>query len=248
MSNYIKSTDFSVKDNLPTGDANKKILGSQIDTEFNSISSAIATKIDRVSGATVGNFASFTISGDVEDSGRDWGSVTNEVLTYSPPVGSILDYAGATAPSGWLICDGGAVSRTTYAALFAVIGTTFGAGDGSTTFNLPDLRGRTSIGVGQGTGLSNRTRGSKGGSETHKLTVNEMPKHNHGGGEHDHSLKMQTDNDGSAPFSFQLDVIPGVSSYYKQAGSDIAPILNQGGDEPHNNMQPFLVLNKIIKT
>lgn len=68
-------------------------------------------------------------------------------LAHIPP-GVILDFGGVTAPSGWLLCDGAAVSRTTYASLFSAIGTTFGAGDGSTTFNVPDFKGRTAVGVG----------------------------------------------------------------------------------------------------
>lgn len=62
------------------------------------------------------------------------------------PIGALMPYAGATAPSRWLLCDGAAVSRTTYARLFGVIGTTFGAGDGSTTFNVPNMLGRVPIG------------------------------------------------------------------------------------------------------
>ena len=62
------------------------------------------------------------------------------------PIGAILAYSGASAPSGWVLCDGAAISRTTYATLFANIGTNFGAGDGSTTFNVPDLRGRVIVG------------------------------------------------------------------------------------------------------
>ena len=88
------------------------------------------------------------------------------------PTGSVIPYAGASAPSatlsgvvGWLLSDGSAVSRTTYATLFAVVGTTYGAGDGSTTFNVPDLRGRAPIGAGTGTGLTARTRGQLVGSE-----------------------------------------------------------------------------------
>lgn len=67
------------------------------------------------------------------------------------PAGATLQYAGASAPAGWLLCSGQAISRTTYAGLFAAISTAFGAGDGSTTFNLPDLRGRSPVGVGTGT-------------------------------------------------------------------------------------------------
>jgi microcystin-dependent protein len=90
-------------------------------------------------------------------------------------------FAGSSAPTGWLVCDGSAISRATYSALFAVIGTTYGAGNGSTTFNIPDLRGRAAIGTGQGSGLTSRTLAQAGGEETHILTTTEMPSHNHGG-------------------------------------------------------------------
>lgn len=99
------------------------------------------------------------------------------------PTGMIVDYAGSAAPSGWLLCDGSAYNRTTYAALFAVIGTTYGAGDGSTTFNVPDFRGRVAVGAGTGSGLTARTRGQSFGSETataelisHQHTID----HDHG--------------------------------------------------------------------
>lgn len=93
----------------------------------------------------------------------------------SLPPGSMAMFAGAAAPTGWLLCNGAAVSRTSNAALFAAIGTTFGAGDGSTTFNVPDLRGRAPIGAGTGPSLSARTLGATGGAETHQLTIAEMP-------------------------------------------------------------------------
>ena len=97
------------------------------------------------------------------------------------PIGTILDFAAATPPTGYLVCDGSAVSRTDYAALFAVIGTTWGAGDGSTTFNLPDFRGRTAIGAGTGTAsdATAHALGDMDGSETHKLTEDETPVHAH---------------------------------------------------------------------
>jgi microcystin-dependent protein len=95
-------------------------------------------------------------------------------------VGEIRQMAFATNPAGWLTCDGSAVSRTTYADLFATIGTTWGVGDGSTTFNLPDLRGRGLIGDGSGTGLTPRTLGTWNiGSESHTMTLAELATHNH---------------------------------------------------------------------
>lgn len=105
--------------------------------------------------------------------------------------GVIFDYAGATAPNGWLMCYGQAVSRTTYKNLFAAIGTTYGAGDGSTTFNLPDCRGRAIIGKDNmggtaagrvttaGGGIDGATLGASGGVEKHQLTAAQMPSHTH---------------------------------------------------------------------
>lgn len=95
--------------------------------------------------------------------------------------GEITSFAGAVVPSGWLLCDGTAVSRATYATLFSAIGTSYGVGNGSTTFNVPDYRGRSVVGAGAGTGLTNRVIGQALGEETHVLSVTEMPSHAHGG-------------------------------------------------------------------
>lgn len=97
------------------------------------------------------------------------------------PAGIITTFAGSVPPAGWLPCDGSAVSRTDYATLFAVVGTTYGAGDGSTTFNLPDLSGRVVIGV-SGT----HALGSTGGSETVTLTEDQLPAHVHEVPQHGH--------------------------------------------------------------
>src|SRR4029077_600550 len=104
----------------------------------------------------------------------------------------IAIFGGPTPPSPWLICDGSPVSRTTYAALFTVIGTYWGPGDNVTTFNLPDLRGRTPIGYvnSAAPGMTARTFGALGGEETHFLSVAEMPNHGHtlSDGTHNHTL------------------------------------------------------------
>lgn len=99
----------------------------------------------------------------------------------SNPAGIIMPFAGTVAPQGCLFCDGSAVSRTTYAALFAVIGTTYGEGDGSTTFNVPDLSGRVVIGVSNSHAL-----GTTGGSETVTLTADQLPAHVHEVPQHGH--------------------------------------------------------------
>ena len=95
------------------------------------------------------------------------------------PTGTIIMYTNSIAPTGFFLCNGSAVSRTTYSKLFSVLGTTYGSGDNSTTFNVPDLRGRSPLGLGQGIGLTNRNLNDKVGSETHTLTTSEMPSHNH---------------------------------------------------------------------
>ena len=92
------------------------------------------------------------------------------------PPGSLLDFAGTTAPSGFLACDGSDVSRITYAALFAAIGETWGVGDGSTTFKVPDFRRRVAVGSGgASTTTVGATVGAIGGEETHVLTDADMP-------------------------------------------------------------------------
>lgn len=143
------------------------------------------------------------------------------------PTGGILPYAGTTAPSGFLLCDGSAINRTTYTPLFTVISTTYGIGDGSTTFNVPDFRSRVIVGAGpvQG-GLSARNRGGIGGEETHVLTVAELATHTHttgGGG-------------GS-----------GSVSPWGAGNSQPGTVGSTGSNAGHNNIQPFGVANYIIK-
>jgi microcystin-dependent protein len=146
--------------------------------------------------------------------------------------GTIVGYAGAILPDGWLLCDGSAISRTTYAALFAAIGTTWGSGDGGSTFNLPDMRGRIAIGAGAGGGLTARTLGQQLGEETHQLTVPELPSHDHT------ASGLQTinaNNDGGAS---------GLH-YHPSNGGGVTS--SKGGDGAHNNIQPSTTLNVIIK-
>jgi len=148
------------------------------------------------------------------------------------PTGGMMPYAGSTAPSGWLLCDGSAVSRSTYAALFTVISTTYGAGNGSTTFNVPDMRGRTSIGSGQGSGLTNRAIAGTGGAETHSLTSGQVP-----------SLSV------SAPGASFGNACPG-NPYYHPCGGAVTSVSvsYSGSGSAHNIMPPFLVNLWIIKT
>lgn len=149
---------------------------------------------------------------------------------YVAPVGAMILYAGSPAPEGWLLCDGTPVSRSTYSALFAAIGTLWGPGDGTATFHLPDLRGRAPIGAGQGGGLTNRSLGQAFGAETHRLTVAEMPSHSH-------SLRTVPEADLGGGYS-------GGGWFGDPTGVTTNPT---GGDQPHNIMQPSVVVNFIIK-
>ncbi len=111
------------------------------------------------------------------------------------PVGSVIAFAGSAAPEGWLLCDGRSVGmlRTTYANLFAVIGTTYGSGDSSTTFNLPDMRSRMPIGAGAGTGLTARTLAVSGGAESVVIGTANLPTHVHAV-DHNHASVDSGDN------------------------------------------------------
>ena len=152
------------------------------------------------------------------------------------PTGTVSAFAGSAAPTGYALCDGSAVNRTAQATLFAVIGTTYGAGDGSTTFLLPDLRGRVVAGLGESLlGATADTLGEDNGlitnTKTHTLTEEEMPSHNHSAG--------LSSNSGVIQF-------PGViGGGDKLVSSNTS---NTGGDEAHNNVQPTIILNYIIKT
>ena len=161
-------------------------------------------------------------------------------------------FAAAAAPLGYLLCDGAAVSRTLYADLFAVIGVTYGAGNGTTTFNLPDLRGRAPIGAGNGVGLTPRALASTGGAETVTLTTAEMPSHTHthnangGAGSGASPATGLAYSDGQNTAGAGLDATNGELNLYT---TPIALTINStGGGGAHANMQPFLALNFIIKT
>ena len=183
------------------------------------------------------------------------GSVYAATSTPLVPVGTILDFAGATAPTGYLVCDGSAVPRTTYAALFSVIGTTWGTGDGSTTFNIPDFRGRTSIGVGTGTATdaTAHTLGSTGGEEKHTLTVPELAEHAHRPTTTDGWSFQGIYPESNVTGSYNLQAHSSGSNRYTFASTATSKFTywswtaTRGESDPHNTMQPFAVVTKIIR-
>jgi len=146
--------------------------------------------------------------------------------------GVIKQYAGTIAPTGYLICDGSAISRATYASLFAICSTTFGAGDGSTTFNIPDLRTRIPVGYKSGD-ADFGTLGGTLGEKTHTLTVAEIP-------DHHHTINTYDDNIGSG------NQVRGAAAN-NPIGSVTGGVVGSTGGT-HNNIQPSIVLNYIIKT
>lgn len=146
------------------------------------------------------------------------------------PIGIILPHTSSTVPSGYMVCDGSAISRTTYATLFGVIGTTFGAGDGNTTFNIPDLKGRVLVGQN----VSDEdfdVIGETGGEKTHTLIINEIPSHSH-------TIKTYTGNTGTAEIA---------SRSYMENNGNFLSTNSTGGGQAHNNLQPYEVINYIIK-
>lgn len=158
----------------------------------------------------------------------------NVKVTDTLPVGTIIPYAGSTVPSNYMKCEGQELSRIEYDLLFNAIGTTYGVGDGTTTFNLPNLKGRVITGIDiNDTDFD--TLGETGGEKTHTLTVDEMPSHAHElGGALTGETKAitNTGNDWA-----QTTTSFSINGYIK----------NTGGNQPHNNLQPYIVLNYIIK-
>lgn len=150
--------------------------------------------------------------------------------------GEIRMWPVATAPDGWLLCDGQVISRTQYANLFDMIGTTFGAGDGSTTFALPDMRGRVPVGR-DAAQTEFDVLGEKGGSKTHTLTVAEMPSHSH---QQRYTLNAASGATMGGMASGGSANIPGINSEQTTVAA--------GGGGAHNNIQPYIVTNYIIKT
>ncbi|MFH0837254.1 MAG: tail fiber protein [Candidatus Aenigmatarchaeota archaeon] len=174
------------------------------------------------------------------------------------PAGTILNFAGSDAPSGFLICNGLAISRTQYAALFAIIRTTYGAGDGSTTFNIPNLAGR--VPVGKSSESEFASLGQTGGEKTHILTTAEMPSHAHTGsadsaGSHTHTGSTNAAAMGGGGWgltgsgwgSDQITHSHTLSINAAGAHTHTVTISSAGSSNAHNNMQPYIVLNYIIK-
>lgn len=205
------------------------------------------------------------------------------------PAGFITAWCSDIIPDGFLLCDGKEISRSKYSGLFDVIGTKFGNGNGTTTFNLPNLKGKTILGFDEADNDFNEL-GKIGGEKKHKLQTNELPKHNHSAsvsisnnGSHTHSLSGSTNSTGEHKHGIHLTsnqkvqtsngtlyvttYTPGSTNdiYNDSAGSHAhaisgtttsagshnhsasVSVSEAGNDEYHNNLQPYIALNYIIK-
>jgi microcystin-dependent protein len=225
------------------------ILSSSVNDDFNTLYNYLSAGVDTIRDGTIvnsdvaggANIASskLNLSG-ITQNVTITGTLTVGGTAYAQvPTGVIMAWTTNTAPTGWLLCDGSAVSRTTYSTLFTLISTTYGSGDGSTTFNVPDLKGRVILGQDDMGGVSaNRvtdtdadTLGGADGEETHTLVTAEIPAHQH----------TVTTMEGYAAGTNYISE--------RNAGStaDTKDTTSVGGDGAHNNLQPFLTLNYIIK-
>jgi microcystin-dependent protein len=237
-------------------------------TAYNAFLADLLSDLNAARPIVAGGTGATTASGALTALGVD------AAILAATPIGTILDYAGSTAPTGFLLCYGQAISRTTYSDLFAVIGETYGVGDGSTTFNLPDLRGRVIAGkddmggssanrlTDADDGLDGDTLGDTGGGETQALIAANNGPHTHTG-----TTDAQT-----------IDAVPTDGSFYASASGSpngslvgggtgstttgTASINTTGGNGSHTHtfttdsqgsgtafgiVQPTIILNKIIK-
>ena len=233
---------------------------------------AIGLKAPLASPALTGTPTAPTASTELSNTQIATTEFVKQIAALFTPSGSVISYAGASAPTGWLLCSGQTVSRTTYSSLFSAIGTTYGVGDGSTTFTLPDMRGRVVAGVDNMGGSAasrltstvlsaSNTLGATGGSQTHTLTSGEsgVPAHGHTAssnttGSHTHTeegVYRYTGNVGYANPGFYDGYYPETNNTGSNGSHSHTITVDNNtaanASQAHNNVQPTMVLNYIIK-
>lgn len=226
-----------------TAELNKLAGATATTAELNKLSGLTAStaELNKLTGVTVTPTEINNLSGVTSN-------IQTQINSFATfPSGSIIAYGGTTAPAGWLLCNGQAVSRATYATLFGIVGVAYGAGNGSTTFNVPDMRGRVPAGkddmggsaanrlTGTSGGVAGTTMGAAGGTETHVLTTSEMPSH-----AHVITYDRETPDGGSGD-NAAWNLRPTGGPYSGTTTS-------VGSNAAHNNVQPTLIVSYIIKT
>ncbi len=159
-----------------------------------------------------------------------------------PFVGEVRMFAGVVVPNGWALCNGQFLPIAQNTALFSLLGTTYG-GDGISTFALPDLRGRVPVHPGQGPGLTDRVRGETFGTETHTLGIAAIPAHNHSLG-----ASAANGNRDQAAGGVMARSPAAIPQYAAGSNTTLAAsaVATSGGDQPHNNLQPYQCVSFII--
>jgi microcystin-dependent protein len=270
--NTVSGTDITNTGNTTALSVNQQGSADIVNFQDNGTSALIVKD-----GGTVGiNTASpsSTYKLDVNGKSNVSDGVYQAGFLLVPP-GAIMPYAASTAPGGWLICDGSAVSRTTYSALFALVGSQYGNGDGINTFNLPNMNGRMIVGYNSADGNFD-SLGEAGGSKTATLTTNELPAHTHTGttstdGLHNHditdpghrhtitTINDDFNNSGASPPGFSADSA-GTRTWDIMSTNQTGITINNGGSHSHTFttastgsgnafaiMNPYITLNYIIK-
>ena len=215
-------------------------------------------------GFAANGVAQVLINSDRSGVGEDGAILTYADGTILAPVGIVSSYAGTTAPAGWMFIYGQAISRTAYPELFTEISTTFGSGDGSTTFNLPDGRGRVDIGrdnmggsaagriTTAGSGIDGVTLGAVGGSQSVTLDATMIPSHTHtftgfALSPHNHTYSYYTGVQTMAPGGGALGTSQtGGTTSADSAGTPSGVNSSTGGGLAHINAKPGIVFNKMI--
>ena len=247
--NSLNASNPTTSDNVAQGDDHLRLLKSTIKASFPNVTGAVTATHTAI----------------------------NTASTHYVPSGALTAYAGSSAPTGWLIADGSAVSRTTYATLFAAIGTTYGAGNGSSTFNLPNLSGRTIAGKESSAsnltstyGPDGATLGATGGAQSVTLTSAQsgVPAHNHTltmdqhthtftGTPHTHTVTNALPIGASGIGAGTVTGGAPVTTSSTTAGGTNAPVTTTGtianntaanASSAHSSVQPTIILNYIIKT
>lgn len=232
-----------------------------IPNSFTAGTAAVASQVNS-NFTAVKNFVEAIASGTNIDAGAVTAAkLAADVNNLFVPVGGVMPYAGSSAPAGgkWMLADGSAISRTSYATLFAAIGTTYGAGDTVTTFNLPNLKGRVVVGL-DATQTEFDTLAEVGGAKTHTLSAAEsgMPAHGHGVTDpgHYHTTTLYTADlpvfnlaDANVPIyeTATINTAHTKNTDTKTTGVTVNSASASAASSAHNNLQPYVVLNYLIR-